>query len=269
MFICVCEVHLFCKKLQDFQVSLLHIQLFQVLHLWAPSIRLPNTTIIFHRSQGLAWGFQPTHLQEVQEFEVDDLPPREEALDPWIPDSESNGGRYRKNWPPQRVEIYGELGDISSILTLIHSKVGYIYIYLLKSFAFTQIHDMFFAHILLVWWISRRRKSKISPQKNGGSVFTWTTGVSFHPTWGVLKSRCSLSFYENFWILGIPLTRPDLEFKMRKECTLHSDQQILMPCCDCPENSTRLKNIWMYWFWKFKDELYSYTYTYITYVNSK
>lgn len=144
-----------------------------------------------------------------------------------------------------------------------------IYIYLLKSFAFTQIHDMFFAHILLVWWISRRRKSKISPQKNGGSVFTWTTGVSFHPTWGVLKSRCSLSFYENFWILGIPLTRPDLEFKMRKECTLHSDQQILMPCCDCPENSTRLKNIWMYWFWKFKDELYSYTYTYITYVNSK
>lgn len=32
------------------------------------------------------------------------------------------------------------------IWTLIHSKVGYIY--LLKSVAFTQIHDMFFAHIL-------------------------------------------------------------------------------------------------------------------------
>ena len=30
MFICVCKVHLFCRKLQDFQVSLLHIQLFQV-----------------------------------------------------------------------------------------------------------------------------------------------------------------------------------------------------------------------------------------------
>ena len=129
MFICVCEVHLFCKKLQDFQVSLLHIQLFQVLHLWAPSIRLPNTTIIFHRSQGLAWGFQPTHLQEVQEFEVDDLPPREEALDPWIPDSESNGGRYRK------IDLYKGLKYMESwghffILTLIHSKVGYIYIYI-------------------------------------------------------------------------------------------------------------------------------------------
>lgn len=82
-----------------------------------------------------------------------------------------------KGWNIWRV------GDISSILTLIHSKVGYVY--LLKSVTFTQIHDMFFAHILLggvgnkltlsthselyglVWWISRRRKSKISPQKNG------------------------------------------------------------------------------------------------------